>query len=422
MSEHAPRRRRVPAFAAFGVRSFRYQFSADLCTAWAIEMEVLVLAWYVLVETDSAFMVALIGVARFAGTLVTPWFGTLSDRLPRKAMLLGVRALFTVLAIALAGAALSGALRPWHAFAVATVSGLFRPADMMLRQSLIGDTVAHSMLVGAMGFARTTLDTARIVGALAGGAIMAALGIGTAYVVVAVFYLSSTLLSLGIAAPMRNDATAASQSWRDFKAGLDYVAHSPKIHSLLWLAFLVNFAGLCVTGGLLPVVARDVYAMDEVGLGFLVATFATGALVGSISVATILRGIRAESMMALAMVVWHLALGGFAFTERPSVGIPLLGFIGFWSSLVMVPLSSSLLAITHRDYRGRIMGLRQLAVVGLPLGLLGAGTIVELAGTTIAIAAVGLVGVGSGVGIHFSWRRIDREHASLHPVRADSAD
>lgn len=37
--------------APFRVRSFRFQWPADLLTSWGSEMENLVLGWYILVET-----------------------------------------------------------------------------------------------------------------------------------------------------------------------------------------------------------------------------------------------------------------------------------------------------------------------------------------------------------------------------------
>ena len=43
----------ITALAAFRTRSFRFQWPADLCTAWALEMETLILGWYVLTETGS---------------------------------------------------------------------------------------------------------------------------------------------------------------------------------------------------------------------------------------------------------------------------------------------------------------------------------------------------------------------------------
>ncbi|MBN8897571.1 MAG: hypothetical protein J0H35_05190, partial [Rhodospirillales bacterium] len=54
-AEPPPRpRARLPALLApFAVRSFRFQFPADLLTSWGVEMETLILGWYILVETNS---------------------------------------------------------------------------------------------------------------------------------------------------------------------------------------------------------------------------------------------------------------------------------------------------------------------------------------------------------------------------------
>ena len=37
-----------------------------------------------------------------------------------------------------------------------------------------------------------------------------------------------------------------------------------------------------LTNGLMPYVAKNVYMLDQTGLGYLVASFAGGALIGSI--------------------------------------------------------------------------------------------------------------------------------------------
>ena len=44
------------ALAPLRVRTYRFQWLADLGTSWAFEMEVLILGWYVLVETQSVLM------------------------------------------------------------------------------------------------------------------------------------------------------------------------------------------------------------------------------------------------------------------------------------------------------------------------------------------------------------------------------
>ncbi|MCH9674735.1 MAG: MFS transporter, partial [Gammaproteobacteria bacterium] len=227
-----------------------------------------------------------------------------------------------------------------------------------------------------------------------------------AYVFVALFYVASAGLSIGIAVVGQARPERLASPMADLRAGVAYVARSARIHVLLWIAFLVNLAGLCVTGGLLPVVARDVYGMDELGLGMLVATFAAGALVGSLGIATVLRRLSADPVILYSLVIWHLVLFGFAFIETPTWGIPVLGLIGLLSSLVMVPLASALIFATDVEYRARVLGLRQLAVVGLPIGLLITGTLVDVYSVAVALASVALAGVGAGVWLLLRWAHL----------------
>mgnify|MGYP006979938057 CR=1 FL=1 len=58
---------RTPFLAAFSVRSFRFQWPADLLSSWALEMEVLILNWYVLVETGSVTALALFAGLQYLG-------------------------------------------------------------------------------------------------------------------------------------------------------------------------------------------------------------------------------------------------------------------------------------------------------------------------------------------------------------------
>ena len=64
--------------------------------------------------------------------------------------------------------------------------GLVRPSDITMRNLLVGETMPADLLMRAMGVSRTTADSARIVGALSGAALVAALGSGLAYVAVCV--------------------------------------------------------------------------------------------------------------------------------------------------------------------------------------------------------------------------------------------
>src|SRR6476660_4460991 len=100
--------------APFRVRSFRFQYPADLLTSWGTEMETLILGWYILTETGSVLLLTLFGSLQYFGTLVAPVFGMAGDRLGHRAVLCAMRASYAVLALLLMALAFSGALRPLY--------------------------------------------------------------------------------------------------------------------------------------------------------------------------------------------------------------------------------------------------------------------------------------------------------------------
>ena len=103
---------RVPALAPFQVRSFRYQWPADLLASWAFEMEGVILGWFVLVSTGSVLALAVFGSLQFLGTLISPLFGMAGDRVGNRKVLCLMRATYLAVATALAALFLSGHAAP----------------------------------------------------------------------------------------------------------------------------------------------------------------------------------------------------------------------------------------------------------------------------------------------------------------------
>ena len=80
------------------------------------------------------------------------------------------------------------------------------------------------MLMGALGISRTTSDTARIAGALAGTGGVALLGMGAAYAIVTLLYLSAFVLSLNVAGhPGRPASGGLGATVADLRQGFAYV-------------------------------------------------------------------------------------------------------------------------------------------------------------------------------------------------------
>src|SRR4051794_18663782 len=246
--------RRSSLLAPFQVQSFRFQYPADLLTSWGTEMENLILGWYVLVATGSVLLLTLFGSLQYFGTLVAPVLGMVGDRLGHRNMLCAMRVGYAILASILMALAFTDALRPVHVFIIALIAGLVRPSDLAMRIALVAETMPPDRFISAMAAARTTSDSARTVGALAGEGLFAALGMGPAYAAITGFYPVGFLLTLGINPVPTGGASAVTvrlSLWRDLREGLAYLWDTPSSLAALWLAFLVNLTAYPLTSGLL---------------------------------------------------------------------------------------------------------------------------------------------------------------------------
>lgn len=406
-------RMRSPLLTPFEVRSFRFQWPADLLTSWAFEMELIILGWYILVATGSVLLLTVFGALGYLGTLIAPLFGLAGDRLGHRNVLCAMRAVYAVLASVIATLALTDLIDPVNVFCVAAISGLVRPSDLAMRNALVAETIPTDRLMAAMGVARTTSDSARIVGALAGAGLVAAVGMGFAYLAVATFYVCGFLLTLGVGVPRKAiDRMARLSFWRDLREGLRFIADSPESLAAMWLAFLVNMTAFPITSGLLPFVAREIYHIGQTGLGTLVASFAVGALLGSLVVSMAGRFLRPARMMVISAALWYVMLLVFVQMPNATSGRLLLALTGFAQSLSMVPMAVMLLHSAGAKFRGRVMGVRMLAVYGLPVGLLAAGVLVERIGFVATATAYCVFGLLTTAAIALRWR------AALWPLNA----
>jgi len=399
------------ALAPFRVRSFRLQWPGDLAVSWAFEMETLILGWYILVETRSVLLLTAFASLQWIGTLIAPGFGVLGDRIGHRTLLCAMRAFYTVQAAVLLAAAYAGALTPWLVFVVSGAMSMVRPSDLAMRSALVGETVPSQHLMPAMSISRTTTDSARVVGALTGAGLIASFGMAPAYVVITLFYAVSLALTRAIprasAKPgveMRAVHAARASPWRELLEAFAYVRRTPLLFGTMWLAFLVNLTAYPLTLGLLPYVAKDVYGSDQTGLGYLAASFAFGALAGSIALTRFGAGIRAGRWMLAFAVLWYLMLLVFGFQRTLTSGVVTLIFAGIAQSFSLVPMSAVLLRHAEERYRGRVLGIRMFAIYGLPLGLLAAGPLITHFGFAAMASLYCTVGIAATAAIALRWR------------------
>ncbi len=375
-------------------------------------METLILGWYVLVETGSVLLLTVFASLQFLGTLISPLFGVAGDRSGHRNLLLAMRAFYATLATILMTLAFMGALTPVYVFVIAALMGLVRPSDIAMRSALVAETMPPGLLMAGISISRTTMDSARIAGALTGAGLVATLGMGPAYAVIAGLYAASFLLTLKIpGAPSAyrpgepaGAAPARLSPWRELRAGLAYVWNTPHLLATMCLAFLVNLTAFPLSNGLLPYVAKEIYHRDQTWLGYMVAGMSFGALLGSIALSRHGSAIHPARMMIVCCLIWYSLLLVFAHVQHPAGGIFALMLAGCAQSVSQIPMATMLMRTSDEQYRGRVMGIRMLAIYGNLPGLLIAGPLIARFGYPVTAALYCTIGMAFTLLIAARWR------------------
>jgi predicted MFS family arabinose efflux permease len=228
---------------------------------------------------------------------------------------------------------------------------------------------------------------------------------GPAYVMVSALYVVAFLLSLGVAGPPHRARPGGfAEAIAGLRQAVAYVWHKPDQLGAFSIAFLVNLLAFPFVLGLLPYIAKDFYQVERAGLGYLAASFATGALAGSLFLGAARVPMRAARVMLASAAVWFAAIVLLGQFRSLAVGCALLLVSGFAQSLCMTPLAAVMLRSASDEMRGRVMGMRMLAIWGLPLGLVAAGPIIEHWGypaTTLLYAGIGLAATFA---VAYRWR------------------
>ncbi len=404
-------RRHLAIFEPFRIRNYRLQWTADLVTSWAMEMETLVLGWYILVETGSVAMLTMFGALLFLGTLLSPMLGVIADHIGQRRIICILRTFYVVLSFLVVLVILADRLTPELVLVIAFLSGLVRPSEQGIRSSLMAALVPTRLLLTATSLSRTTLDSARVVGALVGSGLFAIVGITVTYIViVTLFFLGlaftfAILIQAGEGNSRFSSTTSSRFSpWGELREGLSYIWNTPHLRAAMWIAVLVNFTAFPLPIGLLPYVAREIFGTDQTGLGYLMASFAIGSLFGSVILGTVGHKVRPARAMIFFAIVWHAFFIAFVFVDQLPAGMILMGLAGLAHNLSLVPLVGLLMRTSDPAFRGRVMGVRMLAIYTLPVSLIVAGWLIEQLGFEQTMILYMLIGIALTLFIALRWR------------------
>lgn len=321
----------------------------------------------------------------FGGTLLS----ALVDRIAPRRVLIGCDLVSAVLVAVIALPVTPLALTFAALFAVGTLA----PVRSGTASAIVAEILPGDAFVPGRSVLRIVAQTAQIVGAAAGGALLVPLGTHGALVADTGSFVVSAAIVAAVLAP-RPVALVTPQASlvHDSLAGLREVWGYVEVRRLLLLEWLVAFVAVAPEGLAAPAVAQAGQPSAYVGLWL--AAIPVGVVLGDlVTVWTIPVRLRQRLTWPLAVALPALLVCFLARPPLPSA-LALLALSGA-ASAYGLGLDQTLRDITPRPLLARMYTVNQTGLMVVQgLGFAAAGALGDVVAASTAVAIAGLAGVG----------------------------
>ncbi|WP_264843766.1 MFS transporter [Caldinitratiruptor microaerophilus] len=397
---------RFPAgLRALRHRDFRLFWTGQLVSLVGTWMQSVGQSWLVLELTGSPLKLGLIGTLQFTPMLLFSLFaGAITDRLPKRRLILRTQTALMVLAFVLSALVWSGRVQYWHVAVLATLLGVVNTVDMPARQAFIVDMVGKEDLMNAIALNSAMFNGARIVGPAVAGLLVARYGVAPAFFLNGLSFLAviaalRAIRAEGLPGPRRSESIL-----EEIGAGLRYALRTPLVGLVLSLllvvsVFVINYN---VT---VPVFARDVLGQEAEGFGLLMAALGSGALAGALTLAALGRSRPPLAAVVAPALLLSAAAAGMAAVRQFGLAAAVLFVMGYSQILFTASCNTTLQVTAPDELRGRVMSLYALVFAGVtPIGALFAGSITEAFGVATGFLAGGGLSLVSILALLAWWR------------------
>jgi MFS family permease len=351
--------------------------------------EYVTFAWMVWEVTHDALHLGYLGLAQGVPLVVFQlWGGVLADRVNRLRLLLATQVLTTATLLTAFALSALGLIRVEHLLALAALSNTFRAFDEPTRMSMVPQMVGRARLANAVALGSIPWQAGRMIGPSLTGILIAAFG-GTVGLAIAAV---ASGMALVMYARLRVDTKAGTPGGHmgtQLVEGLSFVRHNFVFAALICLALFNAVFGLSYVT-LLPIFADVYFEAGSTGFGLLNAAHGTGALVGTLIVASIAARFRRRGLVILVGAA-GMGLGLAVFSQAPGLGLamPILAAVGFSNTFYLTQVSTHLQQAVPDHLRGRVMSLYALCWNLLPLGGLLGGVLAAAVDARFAVLVGG---------------------------------
>ena len=357
-------------------------------------LELLVVGVYVLEQTGSASMVALMTVVRLAPMFLCGMpIGALADRYERQTLLmLGLVVLLLTSAV-LSVLALTGQITLWQIAIGAFLSGIFFAGDYPVRRIMSGEIAGVDRLGRSMALESATGNATRMLGPALGGFLLETMGLAGAYLLGAVLYLISVVLLLRLAYRSARFEGQARNILSTLREGWQFVQAHRLIVGTLMVTVVVNFWGFAYIT-MVPVIGERVLGLSAFPIGVLMSIEGLGRAARRAAG----RAVREAARLHPDLPRQLLRVPARRARLRPvSAWFPLslaLNLICGVSLAGFSVMQATIMFLAARpEVRSRVMGVLTVAIGAGPLGMLHLGWLADWLGAAAAVQIMALEGL-----------------------------
>lgn len=382
-----------PTFASLSIRNYRIYALGAIVSNVGTWMGRVAQDWVVLTElTDhSASALGIVtGLQFLPMLLLAPWTGAVTDRYPKRVLLLVTQAMLGLAALAGGVLVVTGTAQLWHFYLLALVTGIATAFDNPARQTFVSEMVPRERLTNAVALNSASFNLGRLIGPAVAGLIIAGIGSGQALLVNSLTFVAVIIALLCMRASELTPAPRVTGRGSALE-GLRYVRGRPDIVLVMVLIFVLGTFGMNfqITIALMATQVFDRGAEDYGLLGSIMA-------VGSLS-AALLAARRSEPRLRVlltSLAGFTLAAGAAALAPTYVTFAIALAACGLTALTVMTTANAMVQMRTEPMMRGRVMALYMAIFFGgTPLGAPIIGWIGDVLGPRWTIG-VGAVAVG----------------------------
>ncbi|MFL2763850.1 MAG: MFS transporter [Dehalococcoidia bacterium] len=412
----------------FKNRNFRCLWLSNMFTVNGQTAQMTLLAWFILEETNSSFLVALIGTFSFAPSFM---FGTLggylADKVNRRTLLVIVQFVTVLSSVIFMILFFQDLVESWYVYMVVFIAGFSWALEFSSRRAINHDLFGDSLVTSAIALDGFGMQFSRMLAPAITGILISLLSIEGSYFIIPLFYFLSLFCIFlikfdeNIKIKSTDDQLGSfnilkmiKNIFNDIVLGVKYVNNHKRIKSVILITVFMNLLFYPYLQ-IVPVIARDVLLVDADLMGFLLAAAGVGGLIGSIFLAGFGPDYKFKGRIYICgSLLGTCSLLLFSFSESYILSVILMLLIGVGASGFGVMQTTIVMILSDKERRGIALGIVTVAIGCLPFGFLFTGIIATIHTPSFSLGLNAVIGsiliILISISTRSLWDKIERHN------------